>query len=232
MKSTISIPVPPRFKRGDEVTASWANQIRDCLHRLMSRNDPEGNQPFFQKPPPFWPSLYYDGTDYKVSLERGVVISPLTTASGTENFLYTEPSNILTGGYPTKFTITDGDALYLTVRMSASAVVSTCDLGVFPAGSPPSGTDSGSDTAYSFKMCYLDGTTLTRFKCGDNIDLCGRNLDLRVYLVHSAAGVLSNVSNHYLCWRFGDYVGKFSTTPPPVIGTVDTDSVTYFTFAT
>jgi hypothetical protein len=81
-------------------------------------------------------------------------------------------------------------------------------------------------------MCTLDGTTLVRHKCGDNIDLCGRNLDLRVYLVHSAAGVLSSGSNHYLCWRFGDYVGKFATTPPPYIGTVDADSVTHIFFVT
>ena len=190
--------------------------------------------------PPFWSKFHCTapGT-YAVSVERGVVISPITSSGSIpENRIYTEPSNLVDGdGNPTLFTIATGESLYCVVYMDASAVVSSVILGVYTEGSPPTGTDGGSNTVYSFKLCTLEtvtvngisGLVLTRHKCGDNIDLCGRNLNHVIHVIELVGGVLYQTSYYTICWRFGDYVGKFASgaTLPPVIGTVDSTDATY-----
>ena len=200
------------------------------------------------QPPPFWPNLHTLGTDsaptYQVSVERGCVIGRIPSAGAApENREYYEVSNIVDGdGNPKLFDIMVGQALYLTVSMNASGEISAVAppvLAVYADGSPPSGTSGGYNTVYSFKLCKLESVTiggfatlqLTRFWCGNNIDLCGRNEDLKVHVVsiNSITHFITETSWHTRVTRFGDYIGKFASgdTLPPHVGTLDTDDVTY-----
>lgn len=63
------------------------------------------------------------------------------------------------------------------------------------------------------------------------------NLDLHVHVLEyaSSGGSLSEVSDHYLVWRNGDYIGKYDLAadiPGGLIGVDgDSDDVTYINFA-
>ncbi len=201
--------------------------------------------------PPFWPNLHQAGGDstptYQVSAERGCVIGRVPSAGASpENRDYWSVANMIDGdGNPALFDIEVGQSLYCVVSCDADGMISSSAppfLGVYAEGSPPSGTLGGKNTVYSFKLCTLKAVTVGGFSTiqlvrdwsGNNIDLCGRNLDLHVWVIHLAGATLSAVSNHYLCHRFGDYIGKFASgdTRPPHIGTLDTDDVTYLTYIT
>ena len=201
------------------------------------------------QPPPFWPELIVTGTPaaptYKVSVERGCVIGRIPSAGASpENRDYWNVSNIVDGdGNPKLFDITVGQALYLIVAMNADGSIVAAYppvLAVYADGSPPDGTLSGAyNTVYSFKICKLESVTiggfatmqLTRWWAGNNIDLCGRNIDLKVHVctINSVTHVITETSWHTLVYRFGDYIGKFASgdTLPLHIGTLDTDDVSY-----
>lgn len=197
------------------------------------------------QPPPFWPVLHvFDdgegGETYKVSVERGSVIGKVISIGDVpENRAFWTPSNMLDGdGDPALFAINVGQSLYVVVSMDATGAITSVVLGVYPEGSPPAGTYGGADTVYSHKLCTLEAKTiggystiqLTRWWSGGNIDLCGRNLDLCVHVYEMYSYVPKETSKHYLCWRFGDYVGKFDEgdTRPAAIGTLDTDDVDHW----
>ena len=207
---------------------------------IKSKRDPA------PQPPPFFPYLQVNGTagspTYQVSVERGVVIGLVPSPGASpENRDYWEISNMIDAdGIPTLFDITVGQSLYCVVSMTATGAIASAAppfLGVYAEGAPPSGTYGSQDTVYSFKLCTLESAMvggfetiqLMRYWAGNNIDLCGRNLDLKVQILTICVGVLMHSSYHYLVYRFGDYIGNFAdgATRPPHIGTLDTDNVTY-----
>ena len=209
---------------------------------VKSKRDPA------PQPPPFFPYLQVNGTagspTYQVSVERGVVIGLVTSPGASpENRDYWEIANMIDAdGIPTLFDITVGQSLYCVVSMTATGAIASAAppfLGVYAEGAPPSGTYGSQNTVYSFKLCTLESAMvggfetiqLMRYWAGNNIDLCGRNLDHRIIKVHIVAGVFYEAGSDYLCYRFGDYIGKFSSTAdrPPHIGTLDTISSTYIT---
>jgi hypothetical protein len=209
---------------------------------LKSRRDP------VPQPPPFFPYLQINGTaanpTYQVSVERGTVIGLVPSPGASpENRDYWEIANMIDAdGIPTLFDITVGQALYCVVSMTTTGAIASAAppfLGVYAEGAPPSGTFGSQDTVYSFKLCTLESATvggfetvqLMRYWAGNNIDLCGRNLDHRIFKVHIVEGIFYEAGSDYLCYRFGDYIGKFSSTAtrPPHIGTLDTISSTYIT---
>ena len=192
------------------------------------------NRQLPDQPPPFWPKIYPGASNtHALSVERGTVIGRITSAGASpENREYWVPSNLITDGKPTLFSITAGQSLYCVVSANADGSIAAVILGVYAEGSPPSGTYGGHNTVYSFKLCTVESDlSVSRWWSGNNIDLCGRNLNLKVHVVtiNSVTHFITEISWHTLVWRFGDYIGKFasSDTLPPYIGTMDTDDITY-----
>jgi hypothetical protein len=233
----------------DEIAASEVNQgfgIRVTRNSGGTTVAIKSKRAPVPQPPPFFPYLQINGTadnpTYQVSVERGTVIGLVTSPGASpENRDYWEISNMVDAdGIPALFDITVGQALYCVVSMTATGAIASAAppfLGVYAEGSPPSGTLGSQDTVYSFKLCTLESATvggfetvqLMRYWAGNNIDLCGRNLDLKVQVLTICLGTLNHSSYHYLVYRFGDYIGKFAdgATRPPYIGTIDTDTVSY-----
>jgi len=205
----------------------------------MPGGPPNENAGTWDTLPPFWPILSGDGAGaYSFTLTDGYVnVDPVGTSTAPSLW---KPSGLESSGERVSTAITVGQQIAIMIDTDEMGIVTGVSMVVEAEDTASIRPDFVStDGEIHYKLAVLRAATgaydayLEYYLAGSNIyyGINGKNLDLRVYLVHSAAGVLSNAGNHYLCWREGHYIGKFATTPPSYSGSLDTDSVTYFTFA-
>lgn len=202
--------------------------------------------PADDRAPPFWPTLVTDndGASFTFDITDGFVIDHHGGNGNTAALSISYPTGIGTfGGARTAVGISpayqisikvvtdkEGDITAVSLEVTAEDIASTN-----PNPTTSGGTGTGGTFYYKIAVlrpavgnfpAYLD-----YYLAGSHIAFRhrGHNLNQRVYVVTICGGVLANSSNHYLCWRNGDYVGKFLSTDslPAHTGTLDATNVTY-----
>ena len=238
--NNIPIVVPAVKKRGDAITAEWANQLRDAVVRLKNRGTiDKSNQFQLDTVPPFWPTLTEKG---KFVISDGFVVDTEGGISNTDCMNVYYPTGIGTlGGTRTVTSISEGEFIYIKCVISPDGVVITQTLEV-NASDKVSFTPNPvarTNGEFWYKIAQYSPLTDAAFYtspfvyylAGSHIYLRhrGGNLDLRVNVDHISGGTISHVSYHYLVWRNGDYIGKFESTDtkPSAQGQLDSDTITY-----
>jgi len=244
--TNLPIGLPKRVTSGSPITAAWANQIRQSLDCLKNRGSTGATQfKIGDTLPPFWPILIKDG---KFIISDGYVINFTGGNANTDALNLYYPTGMGTqGGDRTEIAIADGDYIYIKTVVdkegdpsTPSIEVSSVDKDSFnPDPTASAGVGTGGEYWHKIAYCVPadlmadppTGSRLLMWLAGSHILLRGRghNLDLHVWLIYLDGGSFTPVSDHYLCWRNGDYVGKFATgdTRPGYIGGLDTDDVSY-----
>tara|TARA_R110000868_G_scaffold59271_1_gene181951 strand:- start:1858 stop:2655 length:798 start_codon:yes stop_codon:yes gene_type:complete len=197
-------------------------------------------------PPRFWPTLITGegGESFKFTITDGYVADFHGGNANSDAFDIYYPTGIGTfGGERTETSISVGQQITIGVTVdknggvtAASVSVQTEDINSLNPD-PTYSSGYGSGGVYYFKIAVLKpavgdaGAYLEYHLAGSHILLRhrGHNLDQHVFVVDISNGAVQAVSDHYLCWRNGDYVGKFESTDtlPDYLGSLDTDSVTY-----
>ena len=247
------IILPDRVRPGDPPKAEWANRVRECLQRLAGRGNegPPGFPPNKNTEPPFWPTLITTdgGSTFTFTITDGLIGLHHGGNGNTAAFSIAYPTGIGTfGSTRTEVDIDAGEQISIKIVTDKEGDVTAVSLEVtaedVASTNPDPTTSAGTGTGGTFyyKIAVLRAAVgdepayLDYYLAGSHIAFRhrGHNLDQHVYVVHDSGGGLSAVSDHYLCWRNGDYVGKFATgdTRPGYVGTLDTDSVTYLTYVT
>ena len=193
--------------------------------------------------PPFWPT--YFPLEESFTLTDGFVLDYEGGNANADCLNLRHPSEIgAIGGERTKIDINIGDFIYVKVIVDKSGIYSDISIEVTSLDkvsfnpTPTASGGTGLAGEFWFKIAKLHDrlTTATApffitYLAGSHITLRhrGHNLDLKVKIVHISGGTLTDVSYHYLCWRAGDYVGKFEATDtkPAANGIIDTDTITY-----
>ena len=228
--------------------------INRCLQQLRDMvTPPQRNLPRKDKNtvPPFWPTLATDdnGATFTFTITDGFVIDHHGGNGNTAALSISYPTGIGTfGGERTAVEISPEYQISIKVVTDKEGDITAVSLEVTTediASTNPNPTTSGgtgTGGTFYYKIAVLVAAVgaapayLDYYLAGSHIAFRhrGHNLDQHVYVVHDSGGGLSAVSNHYLCWRNGDYVGKFASgdTRPGYTGTLDTDSVTYLTYVT
>lgn len=252
--SGVPIVLPDRVRPGEQTKSEWANRVRECLQRLSGRgiDEPPGLPPNQNTVPPFWPTLATDdgGSTFTFTITDGFVVDHKGGNGNTAALAIHYPTGIGTlGGARTVVDIDDAfPQISIKVVVDKEGDITAVSLEVEPVDTPSSNPDptSSGGTGYGgtffYKIAVLRAAVgdvpayLDYYLAGSHITFRhrGHNLDQHVYVVHDSGGGLSAVSDHYLCWRNGDYVGKFATgdTRPGYTGALDTSSVTYLTYVT
>jgi hypothetical protein len=200
--------------------------------------------------PPFWPTLATDdgGETFTFTITDGFVVNhrggngSLATSALDAPYYPSGISPVFSGDR-TETAITVGQQISVKVALSKDGQVNTVSLVVEDENTlsinpdPTAFAGLGASGEFNYKIAVLRAAVedapayLDYYLAGSHIYLRhrGHNLDQRVYIVTICGGVLANSSNHYLCWRNGDYVGKFLSTDtlPAYTGSLDTDNVTY-----
>jgi len=205
--------------------------------------------------PPFWPTLrtsnggatfFFTITDGFVVDHRGGNGNNGTSAVAAP--YYPSGISLVFSGDRTEVAITPGQQISIKVVILPDGDVSTVSMVVEAEDAnsfnpdPTASVGVGIDGEFHYKIAVLRPAVgnvpayLNYYLAGSHIYLRhrGHNLDQRVYNVNfsSCTGLFTSGTNHYLCWRNGDYVGKFLSTDtlPTYTGALDASSVTHLTF--
>jgi len=250
MIGTVTMPHNPR--PGMDVLNQFV-AINRTLQQLRDRAVPQKRtrNTDTNTVPPFWPTLITTdgGSTFTFTITDGFVVDHRGGNGNTGALGIAYPTGIGTfGGARTDVAITAGQQISIKVTLypdgdlNTSALVVEAEDANSTNPDPTASAGVGTNGEFHYKIAVLRAAVgdepayLDYYLAGSHISLRhrGHNLDQRVYVVHDSGGGLSAVSDHYLCWRNGDYVGKFASgdTRPGHEGSLDTDSVTYLTYVT
>ena len=236
--TNIPIVIPNVKKRGDTITADWANQLRDAVVRLKNRGTIDPSFPITPDTlPPFWPRLIAED---KFVITDGFVVDTEGGINNTDCMNVYYPTGIgALGGDRTEVSIIEGQFIYIKCVISPDGVVTARTLEVSSSDYVSFNPDpiNRYNGEFWYKIAYYSPSTggntahLEYHLAGSHIYLRhrGGNLDLRVNVDHISGGTISHVSYHFLVFRNGDYIGRFESTDtkPSAIGQLDSDTVTY-----
>lgn len=236
--TNIPIVLPPITRAGQPVTAAWANQIRTALDRLKNRGTIDPSIPMTGDTiPPFWPRLIAED---KFVITDGFVVDTEGGVGNTDCMNVYYPTGIGTlGGERTEVSITEGQYIYIKCVIDSNGVCIEQTLEVDPSDKVSFNPNpfTLADGEFWYKIAYYSPSSggqqahLEYHLAGSHIYLRhrGGNLDLRVNVDHISGGTISHVSHHFLVFRNGDYIGRFTSTEtkPSAEGQLDTDTVTY-----
>ena len=236
--TNIPIVLPPITRAGQPVTAAWANQIRTALDRLKNRGTIDPSFPMSGDTlPPFWPRLIKEDV---FVITDGFVVDTEGGVGNTDCMNVYYPTGIGTlGGERTVVSITEGQYIYIKCVIDSNGVCIEQTLEVDPSDKVSFNPNPVTlvDGEFWYKIAYYSPSSggqtahLEYHLAGSHIYLRhrGGNLDLRVNVDHISGGTISHVSHHFLVFRNGDYIGRFTSTEtkPSAEGQLDTDTVTY-----
>jgi len=229
------IQLPSIVKTGDAITARWANGIRTAIQRLRDRTPVIVGGSKRGALPPFYPIM--DG-DAAFIISDGFVLDFVGGETNTDALKKYFPTGISEGneigGERISTGIADGQYIYIKVTVDSSGTCTAYELTVSAddkdSENPTYGEASG-DGVFWFKIAQFIDDELILHLAGNHITMRARgyNLDMHVFQLYLDAGVLQAVRDWYLCWRNGDYVGKFDSEGdlPAAIGQLDTSNSTY-----
>jgi len=125
MPSNTPIPNPQDPRKGDRVMAKDIATLNQAVKRLSKRNYPEPFSPFYNKPLRFEVTLGKNDDGFFVTVAEGYLCERnLAKGEDEDAILYHVPDNRLDDeGFPTKFTITNGQAIFLKVIEHANGGV-------------------------------------------------------------------------------------------------------------
>ena len=229
------IQLPSIVKPGEAITARWANGIRTALQRLRDRTPVVIGGSKRGALPPFYPIM--DGAEAFI-ISDGFVYDFVGGEGNDDALKKYFPTGISDGneigGERISTGIAAGDYIYIKVTVDSSGTCTAYELTVSAddkdSNNPTYGEASG-DGFFYFKIAQFIDDKLIMHLAGSHITMRARgyNLDQHVWQVYLDAGAIENVRDWYLCWRNGDYVGKFQSSGdlPSAIGQLDTSDVTY-----
>lgn len=166
-----NIRLPDHIRKGEPITADWANSIRNCLARLASGADTPSNEPAMSDAPfsvAF--SIALDGS-YTATVNRGVVVEIHTKGgTGTDGVIIHQLTDLDldSDGKKQKFAITDGQCVYVKYEVADTGQIKTTSGGkpqivIAASGAesqhydPPVGNETaGTDGVVYRKLAQLD----------------------------------------------------------------------------
>jgi len=230
------IQLPELVKPGESITARWANGIRTAIRQLRDRTPVAIGGSKRGVLPPFWPVM--DG-DEAFIISDGFVLDFVGGEGNVDALEKYYPINIAEddeiGGDRISTAIADGQFIYIAVTVDSSGICTDYELTVSAddkdSENPTYSSSASGSGIFWFKIAQYLGGELIMHLAGSHITMRqrGYNLDMLISQVYLDSGALLPVREWYLCWRNGDYVGKFDTAGelPAYIGDLDTSDSTF-----